>query len=377
MWKRVLFNIIFCLLAGLVIFPAAQHRFHWINSVGLYGAANTDTILAKLTLKSWFNDSFQQSANNYAANTIGLRSNFIRMHNTIEFLLFGNTPAAVVIGKNHDLHGAEYIGAFLGRNYMGDTQINAGLLKVKHVQDALDKKGKKLIVVYAPSKARYASHNIPDSFFHFRKDKSNHEEMVRIGDSLGIRQINVDGWFKSINTPGHPLFARSGIHWTYYGATLVADSIHKLIKKNGIYIPEMSWDEGEETGPENQEWDMEQILNLPFRININQKFLHPAIRYQHDSTQKKPHIIYIGDSFVWTLLFCGIPQNESSSYQYWSYYNEVWSSKHQDKVLPINEIDPMKEMMDADCIILLFTDINLQFIGNGFIDDAYDYFKSR
>jgi hypothetical protein len=59
--------------------------------------------------------------------------------------------------------------------------------------------------------------------------------------------------------------------------------------------------------------------------------------------------------------------------EYWGYFDEVHDiNGHRFKY--VREFDWKSEMLHANCIVLAYTQFNLRDLGNGFIEQAYEYF---
>ena len=105
--KRLFFNV----LILLVVF-AVQTKTGMIHSKGLEGFVPKDS-LTLFTNESWMNGTYQSAYSNHINNTLGFRSDLVRLYNQVDFSLF-RIPHAnkIVVGKK------DYL---IARRWEGDT----------------------------------------------------------------------------------------------------------------------------------------------------------------------------------------------------------------------------------------------------------------
>ncbi len=370
-------KILFGFLLLLLLLPLLQQYLNVVKSSPLTGVTVADTLHPALGLRSWMDGTFQEGKNNAVRDSIGFRPDFIRLSNQVNYTLFRKTNAHVVIGKNRDLFEQGYIDAYLGKDFAGEQKIRERVKKMKYLQDTLDKLGKKLVFIYAPGKLRYWPEDIPG--LQGKNYRSNYASYRHWGDEAGLRQIDFNGWFVSMKgKTRHPIFTRSSIHWTAYGALLAADSFNKFMTKEGYTLPGIRWNDEQQgaTGaPRYSEDDLEKLLNLVAPLPKEPLF-HPDIAIDKNQVPHRPSAIYIGDSFMWMWINLYIPDNINATYQYWSYSVEVYGPGLK-RPLKMSEIDPMKEVLQTDWVIIMYTDCNLTIAGWPFVEKAYTYFNGK
>src|SRR5205085_8642480 len=100
--------------------------------------------------------------------------------------------------------------------------------------------------------------------------------------------------------------SKQGIHYTIYGALYAADSINKYIEqRRGIKMLHPSFNKVISTPHARRtDDDLGTVLNLMFPIQ--EQFYYAEGGYSSDTIVSKPKVIYIGDSFIWPMLFGGI-----------------------------------------------------------------------
>lgn len=373
---RNLYSGLFIFLAIVLFLPALQQWTGLVTSAPLKGVVQEELPDKKLSVANWMDGSFQEKNNELVQRRIGFRPDFIRLTNQINYSLFKTTTANVVIGNNDNLFENEYIKAYLGEDYVGYKAVRNRVAKIKFIQDTLTKLGKQFVFVYAPIKVRSNPQNIPKDFLHATKCKigpNNYDTYLRLGDSMGVNQLDFGNWFASIKNSPHLLFAEEGIHWTYYGAMIAADSLNNYMNRGAAGKYKIVWDDQEEGRigkPEEQETDLANTLNLISTPAYN-RFFHPTISYPDQ--QDKPRVIYIGDSYMWTWIYIQFPQKMNSSYQFWSYYNDVYGTGI-DKSVKVYNMNAVGELMKADWVVMLNTECNFSHPGADFPEEFYRYF---
>jgi hypothetical protein len=364
---------------ALLALPGIQQYTHIVTSGPLYGYSPNapDTTL---TLFSWWNGSYQEHKGNYLNDTMGFRPDFIRLNNQVDYSLFGKTHSYKVIeGKDHDLFVDNYIDGYYGRDYMGYDSILVKMLQIKALSDTFARLGKTLIIVHTPSKEFFRPENIPDDRRSARRETTNLETYLRIGDSLHINQVDFNTWFcRMKDTSKELLYPKQGIHWSVYGSYLAADSMVKCLERlRSIHMPHPQWTNViHSTKPRYSDNDIAQTLNLIAPI-AKETFAYPEVSYPQDATMVKPRVIYIGDSFLLIWIKDGLMDNTNSDWQVWQWFSGVWDKDHNREDMPHHNLYPnewISSIDNTDCIVLVYTSFNLPVIGNGFVEAAYKHY---
>ena len=371
---------------GLVVFvmavlllPFIQACFPFITSGKLQGYfTNAGDI--DLSWKNWFDGSYRDNKSNYLNDHVGFRPDLLRLNSQIDFSLFqksnygGTTP-----GKDDYLFYTDYIDAYYGRDAVDYNILKERMIKFKALQGALARRGKTLVLVYAPCKAWYCPEYIPSGMKEPRGSHNNYEMSVAIGDSLGIDQIDFNAWFLSMRkTTKEILYSRQGIHWTNYGAILGGDSIIKYIEHTRhIHMAHPQWNRViHTTAARRPDNDMGDILNLIFPL-VSDTFCYPELTYTNDTAITKPNCLYIGDSYNINLLTTGIIQNTDAQWELWFYWKKIFNDSNWDKDVEhpkIADYDWKTAIDNTDCIVMMYTPKNTKYLGDGFIEQAYDYY---
>jgi len=171
-------NILFIGILLVLLTPMIEYEFQLVKTgpvIDLMGAIvpAEDTVL---TTNGWLSGNFQNKKEKYHNENFGFRTLGVRINNQIAFSLFSKTKAhGVEVGRNDYLYEKEYIEAYLGQNFVGDSAINERLRKLKFLQDTLAKMGKTMILVYAAGKGSYYPEFFPEKYDGIKKGRTNYD----------------------------------------------------------------------------------------------------------------------------------------------------------------------------------------------------------
>lgn len=365
--KKSLFFLIILLLA----LPAIQERFHLIKSAPLKGYF-VPSKQAGFSISSWFVGDYQDSCAAYFREKTGFRGSFVRLYNQVDYSLFSVPHARkIIVGKNGYLYSDEYISAYLGADFTGKQFCDEKVMLLKKLQDLLwSEKKILLVVILTPDKGNYYSEYIPDRFMKRKKEPSNYSYYAARCAEAGINLIDFNYYFKRLkNTHRFPLYPKTGIHWTTYGAVLAADSLLKYLRsKLSGPLPSMVID-GIDTSAfaRNPDNDIEQTMNLVWRIPTP-VYAYPKYHFIFGANQKKPAALFIGDSFYWNW-YPWFISNIFSNQEFW-YYNQDVFRESKTKQTQVSQIDVTEAINRQKIIILMQVNGAKGNIGYGFIDLA-------
>lgn len=352
------------LLMLIIAFPLLQQSFPFFES-GKLGGAIKEVGDSTFNWNKWWDGSYQAQKNDYLNDNTGCRPDLVRINNQLDYWLFNKYHAyGVVKGKDDYLFEEMYLNEYNGLDFLGVDNIRRKIFRMKKIQDTLEKMGKTFVFIYAPSKAWYYPDKFPRNMEQKERKPTNYETFRRLADSAGVHQIDFNSWFLSMkgrNTD--TLFSRVGIHWTMYGALLASDSMIKYIEHaRNITLPDIRYDSITHTWDARKtDNDIATGLNLitQFRPEV---FTYMKYHFDFSGNRTRPRMIYIGDSFVWVLMNDGLMQNINSSWEFWYYFNEVWSDKAASGLEPVrhmNEVDWASRIAGTDCVVAIFTPANL------------------
>ena len=378
MTKRILFAVILLVFAA----PMIQNSLGIVESGKLYG----DFRLAEdveFSFKEWWTGEYQEKKSKYHNDNFGFHNDFVRINNQVHYSLFDKIHAhSIVLGKDHYLFSEYGIGQFCGTNRTNDTFLQERLGKLKDIQDTLERLGKVLLFVQAPAKSRYYPEYFPESLSCEDTDQSDYHRFVTLSDSLHINHLNLNGWFVSLKRQTkYPLFLKQGYHWSKYGTILAADSLVEcLTRQLNQKLPDLvitsvriNHDISE------QDRDISTSLNLIFPFVEESEGL-PDYHFEEDSTSKKPKVIFLGDSFLWSFSYANIFEGISKDWEFWYYFQDVWNRKStagEEEMKHMKDYDWRKSLLEADALVMVYSETNLYRVGSGFIEEAFEHFYGK
>ncbi|NWJ52622.1 MAG: hypothetical protein HXX14_17325 [Bacteroidetes bacterium] len=360
-------------LLVLLVLPAIQYSLALVKLDPLKGAI-TKPEKVDFTLKDWFSGSFQEQEEKYINESFGFRSLFVRINNQLMFNLFKKAKAkGVVIGKNGYLFEEHYINAYYGSDFVGVDSIKHRMDRLKYIQDRLSKLNKTLLIVFAPGKASFYPEYIPENMKTAKKI-TNYQQTLNTVKSLGINHIDFNQYFiNHKNIAQYPLYPKYGIHWSYYGSCLAADSIEKYIERiRKIDMPNISWKYVKMAEAKESDYDIGDGMNLLFKLK-GEKLAYPLLQFEKGTDKTKPSLLVISDSFYWGMYSFGFTKVFSKNH-FW-YYNKDVYPDCTERPLKASQLNLKDQIMQHDVIMIMSTETTLKTMGWGFIENAYKTLK--
>lgn len=369
-------KILFGLIMAILLLPLVQLYVPVIKSAALNGAFHPAPDV-ELTAARWLDGSYQQGKAQYLNDNICFRPDLIRVNEQIDYSLFNKTSIGwALAGKNGCLFDMQYIHAWNGADYIGDAAICTQLRKLKALQDTLSRLGKTLLLVHTASKAFFYPECIPGYLKPTRQVSTNFSSYIRIGDSLGINQCNINAWFRAMkDTSRELLYTKQGIHWSIYGAGLAGDSMVRSIERQRhIHMPHPQWTNLRHTHePMGSDDDISRTMNLIWPCAV-ETFTYGTLACNNDTAKARPSTVYIGDSFTVTLIEEGYFDCVNSSWEFWFYFKTLHKSEDHNKGVPMDHYNWQAAIDSTDCVVLMYNAANLNNLGSGFIDAAYAHY---
>ena len=194
-----------------------------------------------------------------------------------------------------------------------------------------------------------------------------------------VHLLDFHEWFREMKKKSqHPLFPKTGIHWSKYGEVLAADSIINYINtiQKKKYVPKLLISEIQISSEmRDTDDDIEDGMNLLFEIQDLQMG-YPQLKIEKKSNLNQAKVLTVSDSYYWGMFNWGCSRDIFNEGKFWYYNKEIYPDSFT-KSINVDDINIMEEVEKNDVIILLSTDANLYKFGFGFIDQLYDgYFNS-
>lgn len=358
----------------LLALPLFFSQFSNISGEKLHGVNIIDKHDVPLTWKDISSGKFQEDADQFIRQNIGLSNCWVRLHNEINFRMFrySNTEK-LVLGKNDCFYEEIYITEYLGHNYIGEYFIRKKVENLKRLQKILEKQyNKHLILVFEPGKASFSPEAIPDRYHPKQKDTSNYEGFTRECDRQGVGYLDLNRYFVE-QKPLHPhkLYSKYGVHWSSYGLWLATDTLMGYLERTcNIDLPEcLVLGDSNSTQNKDLDFDLEPPMNLLCELP-HETMNFPIRTFQYDSARHvRPRVFTIADSYYWSIWNYGIAHNLFSENTFW-YYNRTVYPDIWDPIVWADKSNLKETIEDHDIILLMITEANLYDFSWGFVEEA-------
>ena len=371
--KKILFLIILIMFSGMGI---------W-RQTSAYSDSNLDGVFEVspkpvLSFTSLMHGEFQEKYRQYTEDLPGLRGTMVKIRNQFDYSLFSIPHATKIIsGKKGNFFGEENILAYMGRDFPGEHYLDVKIKELKKFQDELwHSKKIFLLLVLTPDKASLYPELIPDRFEMQKKEMNNYEYYSREVVKAGINMIDFNKWFiLAKDTSRYPLFARTGMHWSSYGALMTADSMFRYLdRKLDIKLPELVIDSVKVSRfAEDEDDDIRRTMNLFWKIR-QPGLAYPEFHFIFGEETVMPSALFIGDSYYWNWYRQGIISSVFSDPEFWYYDKEVYpESFNREKYTW--EADLKNEIEKYKIIVLLHNNNGQGYdFGYGFVDRVWPDF---
>ncbi len=368
-------KLLLIIILGVMFLPMCQSNLEYFELEPLKGDVSYPE---KPHLKddSWWDGDFQEMQNDYLNSFFGFRELAVRLNHQLYFSLFKKPKAkSVVIGKENYLFEQSYIDAYKGTDYVGDDSITNTLTRLSFINDTLEKLGKKLIVVFAPSKARFFPEYLPNNS-KSPHAKTNYKMLSTNAKAKHLNIIDFNSWFISQkNKSKYPLFPQHGIHWSTYGTALAMDSlIKKMENLKNIDIPSIIINNIKIGIPKGVDIDIEEGMNLLEHLRGYQ-LAYPELTQEDTLNKIKPKVLVISDSFYWGMYMLGIA-NCFQKDHFWYYNKQVYPESSKEELL-VESLNFKEEIDNHDIFVIMSTEATLRKFSWGFIEKANQYFRGQ
>lgn len=340
-----------------------------------------ETEKPKLTFKNYVDGTFQNDLEKYCREHCGFREWFIRLYNQYRWSCFRETDNTTVVrGKDNWLFEEVYVRDHYESSmyeYTSDTAemreiIETEALRLWKVQELLKEHNIHIFVNITPSKDVIFPEYLPENVAYTRPiGLRAYDFYKKRFDELGIHYIDNVAIFKAIkDTVDYPLFYERGTHWSNIASVYVFDSILRYMEAlGGRQLPHLEIGEKYQAKPRDPDKDLENLLNLVFPMKSS-PYWYVDVDVKEDSTQVKPFMTVIGDSYHWNFIF-NIPLLKIfQKVPYWFYNSTIYEDdEHQNT----SDLDFEKELMRNDYIMLSYGSCSLYRLGSYFLPKALLY----
>lgn len=372
--------ILFSLLLALPLFQMAT-GFPPDNPLrGVEVPATRPTV----TCSGWWHGTAQTDFDRWINQRIGLRGVWVRTANQFNYSLFGELPkrrgTQVWLGRDGFLFEKVYVDSYNKTNAWSESKLRHLSVSVRRLQDRLAADGIAFLLVLAPSKAEIYPEFLPESADVAGRPgrRSTYQDLIGLLREDGVNLLDAHELFREWRRePNAPLlFAKGGTHWNQYGAArVVALIMDRLRDLTGKDLPTVAVT-GSVTNRTvvDSDNDLAELVNLWSGQSLAGPQVHPVAEVRPGGYL--PDLLFIGDSFVFTLTNFmdrrGLYRKRDTFY----YYNRRYFFPEAPTVaLDRGQLDLLAEIRGRDAVVIEVNEYWLPQIGFGFVRnllDAYD-----
>ena len=337
----------------------------------------------ELSWNSYKDGSFQGQTENYLRENFAFREFGIRTYNQYCYSLWRKTCNPFFFpGRDNWMYYRpgvlDYYGREASKFFDSDEDLNE---YVDHQVDMLNELrsilkqdfGIELLTFIAPDKAFVYPEHLP----RMKQDTTVGVPAVCFAQrfkEIGFPNIDMTTWFAAMaDTSSRLLFMPMDTHWTFSSA-YGYDSLFRFMDSlNGFGIPRMKINYIAEA-PYQGRQDDEATLNLLFKVKNDTPAYWADISVEADSTNRKPRILFVGDSFIFAFENL-IPRKELISYyENWFYYDKVYKGFDK-KEYKVSEINRLRSILNVDYVVVYSVGYQWCRGTNGFVEDALSSIK--
>ena len=350
--------LLFALLMVFLFVPIIQ-KWTGIFPVKPLKGAIEPTPKPELTFDNYCSNTYQTQMEKYVGENFGLREPVIRLYNQYVWSAYNKTYCHFIVpGKDGYLFYAlavnEHYGTELLHHYKSNEEAmkdaDAELRQMNKLRHVLKDYGIEFLAFIAPDKPEIYPEYLP------RRDADT--TTVHLADYFSQRMeetgfpfVNMTDWFVSMkDTVDFPLFPKTDSHWRY-SAIYGFDSLFRFIntldgeaKFPALHIgPPVAYESDKLEGDE-------ETLNLIFRIHGDKTQYKSDITVESDTTHRKPKVLFVGDSFIYSMAdFMPVPEIMADR-EIWFYNNTAYEG-FDNKAESVKDIDRLSHILNADYVV--------------------------
>lgn len=374
-----IFSVIFYLLtlaphAYTLLIPGKRSQLGGVEAI------STPPLLS---LSGFWNGTFVSEFDSWFARHIGFRGELIRTDNQINFTVFREISAQmsspVVLGADNFLFEKSYLDAYNNRNRVPDEQLDKLVRDLAELQALLKRRNITLLVLVSPNKVVFHQEKIPLRFLRQERDSSqrNMEALRPKLKSANINTLDTPEFFRGRSTEHFPLFTRGGTHWSYFGACLVTSEMMRMFQElSGQILKQVDCsDPAVSSVPKLTDKDLAELINIWSLKPFYQQLGYPRPVAQTNPAAKRPKLVFVGSSFLWTVLHYIKRFGVTADYRMLYYYQTMHRQRGAKVPIAGGTLDWEALLQNTDGIVLESNEAAIEGLGYGFIQDALNYLR--
>ena len=356
---RIRYDIILFALLMIFLFVPVIQEWGGVFPVKPLKGVFEPTPKPELSFDNYKSNIYQTQIEKYASEHFGMREPVIRLYNQYVWSAYNKTYCHFIVpGKEGYLYYAlavnEHYGLELPKHYKSNEEAmkdaDTELRQMNKLRHVLKDYGIEFVAFIAPDKPEVYPEYLP------RRDADTNsihltDYFSRRMDEIGFPYINMTDWFISMrDTASFPIFPKTDSHWRY-SAIYGYDSLFRFINALDGEVKFPNIHIGPPTAYESDKLEGdEETLNLIFRIHGDKTKYKSDITVETDTTQRKPKVLFIGDSFIWSLGEFMPAREIMADREVWFYNNTAYVG-FDNKTVSVKEIDRLSHILNADYVV--------------------------
>lgn len=373
--KRRVKNILFIIPILLLGFPFffESDVFNDVKVKPLDGAFKKLDSL-EFSSENWYNKKWQTNREELQKKNIKIRPSIIRLKHEMDYRVFRETHMAdLIVGKEDYFFSNGWAKSRSKITTVKPELMKSHVKKLGELHDLLRQKGKHCRIFLPPSKEEIFAEYLPEKYAE-ENPKNDYNNYINALKENNIPHWDLLDYYKSImDTAKYPIYSKTSVHWTKYGASYTLFNLLKDVRENlNINAPRLKVrvPYTEKAKIKAGDADFEKTLNLMSRIDTSDfLYFHYKVDRRGAENAYKPKVITIGDSYYWGVKGSWMLHHffqEESMFLY--YYNTVFFNKNV-PIVNIKKLDIVEEFKSADVIFFINSPHNLLNFPFGFDKD--------
>lgn len=359
-------RILLAILMVVLLIPGLLVVVPSLRGEDLFGVQKVD--LREKSAMSLLLDK-KDEIEDFAKQHVGFCNYGVRFYNELNYRIFNYSSAPkLILGKKDNFYENIYINEYMGQDFVGEDAIRKNVQLLKRMQDSLDKRGKKLLVVLEPGKVRFMPENLPMGCS--KGIQTNYDTYLFYCQKYGVEFLNLNRYFcENKERVAYPLYSRHGIHWTTYGMWLAADTLQHFIEREcRVRLPQIKH-VGDSISDKNSDldFDLEPPMNLWMKLK-HEKLCFPMMEFSKESCPKLK-LFLVADSYAWSLWDKGVFAHWFDEPEFWYYNNLVYPNIWGPNAVYANKNNLPQIVEEKDVILIMITDANLKNFSWGFLNE--------
>ena len=315
----------------------------------------------KVENPSWMKGTAQQQFENELMESSVAKTYLLRIRNQYQYSLFHKINAADIYENGDYLFRFYHYSFNEDHNFIGEDSLKQCVDELKQLQTLIGK-DIPIITIIAPNKSRYYREFLPERN-KTKTTRTNYYYLLNYLNEAQLPVIDFNRYFIENKSTTPAIFAKGGIHWTHYAATLAMDSVVNYVSHlKGQQFNQFSFTTSECDGFDMDDLDIALLRNLMVRPKDEQL---RKVSIQTKNNGKKIKAMIVGDSFFTVIQTSDLRQTiftKDTDFHY--YFNTTFDANYKGKPVDIQKIKA--QLKEVDCVIILSEIVNLERFGFGF-----------